>query len=104
MKVKYKGDLIAGSKLTHRDKNVPGFSSARAVEDQRGRVGVFKENHPHVQCDLHDCHHHLSRPFPPLASHGGGEQTTTKTPAMAGLRESESLSNTDAQRSLILLP
>jgi hypothetical protein len=42
--VKYKGYLSAGSKLTHRDKNVPGFSSARAVEDRRGRVRVFKES------------------------------------------------------------
>jgi hypothetical protein len=54
--------------------------------------------------DLHDRHHHLPRLFPPLVGHRDGEGTTTQTPAMAGLREFESLSNTNAQRSLILLP
>ncbi|KAI5583397.1 hypothetical protein BDE02_06G011600 [Populus trichocarpa] len=53
---------------------------------------------------LHDRHHHLTRPFPPLAGHRDGEGTTTQTPAMAGLQEFESLLNTNAQRSLILLP
>jgi len=52
---------------------------------------------------LHDRHHHPPGPFPPLACHRDGEGTTTKTPAMAGLRDFESLSNTNAQRSLILL-
>jgi len=53
---------------------------------------------------LQDRHHHLPRPFPPLAGQRDGEGTTTQTPAMAGLQEFESLSNTNAQRSLILLP
>jgi len=53
--------------------------------------------------DLHDRHHHLPRLFPPLVGHRDGEGTTTQTPAMAGLRESEFLSNTNAQQSFILL-
>ena len=43
MEVRYKGGLSAGSKLTHRDKNVPGSCSARGVEDQGRRVRVLKE-------------------------------------------------------------
>jgi hypothetical protein len=56
-----------------------------------------------VQYDLHNYHHHLPRLFPPLAVHEGEEETTIKTPAMAGHQEFESLSNTYAQRSLIII-
>jgi hypothetical protein len=47
-----------------------------------------RSNHPMI--DLHDRHHHLPRPFPPLAGHRDEEETTTKDPCNGrtlGIRE-----------------